>query len=333
MSPACARLKHVTRRHPLLAIDAPSLYFRAYFGVPESAARTRDGEPVNAVRGFLDMLATLISRRRPDRVICAFDHDWRPAWRVALLPSYKAHRVAPAGGEVVPDTLAPQVPVICQVLAALGVPAVGADGYEADDVLGTLATHEPAPVEVVSGDRDLFQLVDDARGVRLLYVGQGVAKLQDCDEAAVREKFGVPAAAYADFAALRGDPSDGLPGVPGVGAKTAARLLDRHGDLAAVVAALDDPQAGFAPGLRAKLAAARDYLAVAPTVVRVARDVTLTARPAGLPAAPADPHQLMALAERWNLAGPCRRVVDAMAGSGGGTATGTGSGVESVEPA
>ncbi|MEO3778415.1 5'-3' exonuclease [Micromonospora sp. B11E3] len=296
-----------------MLIDAPSLYFRAYFGVPESAARAEDGSPVNAVRGFLDMLATLVRTRRPDRMVCALDHDWRPDWRVALLPSYKAHRVAPEGGEVVPDTLSPQVPVILEVLAALGITAVGAAGYEADDVLGTLSATQPGPVEVVSGDRDLFQLVDDARGVRLLYVGRGVAKLEDCDDAAVRGRYGVPAERYADFAALRGDPSDGLPGVPGVGEKTAARLVDRYGGIDAILAALDDPASGFAPGLRAKLDAARDYLAVAPKVVRVALDVPLPALPTTLPQAPADPDRLLELAQRWNLAGSCRRLVDALA--------------------
>ncbi|MFF5072605.1 5'-3' exonuclease H3TH domain-containing protein [Micromonospora olivasterospora] len=296
-----------------MLIDAPSLYFRAYFGIPESAARAEDGSPVNAVRGFLDMLATLVRTRRPDRMVCALDHDWRPDWRVALLPSYKAHRVAPEGGEVVPDTLSPQVPVILDVLAAIGITAVGAAGYEADDVLGTLSATQPGPVEVVSGDRDLFQLVDDTRGVRLLYVGRGVAKLEDCDDAAVRGRYGVPADRYADFAALRGDPSDGLPGVPGVGEKTAARLVDRYGGIDAILAALDDPASGFAPGLRAKLAAARDYLAVAPKVVRVALDVPLPALPTALPQSPADPDRLLELAQRWNLAGSCRRLVDALA--------------------
>ncbi|WP_433686066.1 5'-3' exonuclease [Micromonospora carbonacea] len=303
----------MAHRSPILLIDAPSLYFRAYFGVPESAARAADGSPVNAVRGFLDMLATLVRTRRPDRLVCALDHDWRPDWRVALLPSYKAHRVAAEGGEEVPDTLGPQVPVILDVLAAIGITAVGAAGYEADDVLGTLSVTQPAPAEVVSGDRDLFQLVDDARGVRLLYVGRGVAKLEDCDDAAVRARYGVPADRYADFAALRGDPSDGLPGVPGVGEKTAARLVDRYGGIAGILAALDDPDAGFAPGLRARLDAARGYLAVAPTVVRVALDVPLPELPTALPQAPADPDRLLALAERWNLAGSCRRLVDALA--------------------
>lgn len=303
----------MAHRPPILLIDSPSLYFRAYFGIPESAARAEDGTPVNAVRGFLDMLATLIRTRRPDRMVCAMDHDWRPDWRVALLPSYKAHRLAPEGGEVVPDTLTPQVPVILDVLAAIGITTVGAAGYEADDVLGTLSVTQPAPVEVVSGDRDLFQLVDDARPVRLLYVGRGVAKLEDCDDEAVRARYGVPAARYADFAALRGDPSDGLPGVPGVGEKTAARLIERHGDLDGILTALDDPRSGFAPGLRTKLEAARDYLAVAPKVVRVALDVPLPELPTALPSAPADPDTLLELAHRWNLAGSTRRLVDALA--------------------
>jgi 5'-3' exonuclease len=299
---------------PLLLVDAPSLYFRAYFGIPESAAKAPDGTPVNAVRGFLDMIASLIRSRRPDRLVCALDADWRPAWRVALLPSYKAHRVAAPGIEEVPAGLVPQVPLLLEVLAAVGIPAVGVPGYEADDVLGTLATREPAPVEVVSGDRDLFQLVDDARPVRLLYCGRGVAKLEVCDDAAVRAKYGVPAAGYADFAALRGDPSDGLPGVPGVGEKTAARLVERFGSLAGIVAALDDPDAGFAPGLRTKLLAARDYLTVAPKVVEVARDAAVPAIDATLPAGPAHPDRLLELAEQWNLAGAARRLVDALAG-------------------
>jgi 5'-3' exonuclease len=297
---------------PLLLVDAPSLYFRAYFGIPESAAKALNGQPVNAVRGFLDMLATLIRTRRPGRVICALDADWRPAWRVALLSSYKAHRVAPAGGETVPDALVPQIPIILDVLAALGIPALGAAGYEADDVLGTLATRQPGPVEVVSGDRDLFQLVDDAKPVRMLYCGRGVARLEVFDDAAVRQKYGVPAAGYADFAALRGDPSDGLPGVAGIGEKTAARLVSRYGDLDGILAALPDPASGFAPGIRTALAAATDYLAAAPTVVRVARDIALPELDGALPPVPADPDGLIELAATWNLAGATKRLVDAL---------------------
>ncbi|GIJ45502.1 5'-3' exonuclease [Virgisporangium aliadipatigenens] len=298
---------------PLLLVDAASLYFRAYFGIPESAAKAPDGSPVNAVRGFLDMVATLIRGRRPDRLVCALDFDWRPAWRVELLPQYKAQRLSADGvEEIVPDTLAPQVPIILECLEALGIAAVGAAGYEADDVIGTFAAREPGPIEVATGDRDLFQVIDDARGVRVLYCGRGVAKLEVMDDAALHAKYGVHASGYADFAALRGDPSDGLPGVAGVGDKTAARLIDKYGDLEPLLAALDDPAAGFAPGLRAKLIAGREYLGKARTVVRVATDVPVGTVDTTLPREPADAERLFALAERWGLASPAKRIVDAL---------------------
>jgi 5'-3' exonuclease len=295
-----------------MLLDTASLYFRAFFGVPDTM-KAADGTPTNAIRGLLDFIARLVENHRPTHLVACWDENWRPAWRVALIPSYKAHRLAPGGGgvkEIIPDGLVPQVPIILDILAALGIPAVGSAGYEADDVLGTLASTEPGPIEVVSGDRDLFQLIDDKTPVRLLYCGRGVAKLDVCDDAAVRTKYGVPAAGYVDFATLRGDPSDGLPGVPGIGEKTAARLIDRYGGLDGILAALDDPDAGFAPGVRTRLVEARDYLAVAPTVVRVARDAPLPPLSTALPPAPADPDALLALAERWNVAGACRRLVD-----------------------
>ncbi|MBB2949232.1 5'-3' exonuclease [Actinoplanes lutulentus] len=298
---------------PLLAVDAPSLYFRAFHGIPEKAAQTADGEPVNAIRGFLDMLAQLIRTRRPDRLVCALDADWRPAWRVDLVPSYKQHRVAHGDVEEVPSSLEKQVPVLLDVLAAIGIPAFGVPGYEADDVLGTLAATQPAPVEVVSGDRDLFQLVDDTRGTRLLYCGRGVAKLEDADEALVIAKYGVEARWYADFAAMRGDASDGLPGVAGVGEKTAARLIERYGGVEQILAALDDPDAGFAPGVRTKLDVSRDYLARALPVCKVVLDVPLPSFDSRLPSSPLDEKSLLTLAERWNLAGSARRLVDALA--------------------
>jgi 5'-3' exonuclease len=274
---------------------------------------------VNAVRGLLDFITRLVDEYQPTHLACCWDNDWRPQWRVDLIPSYKAHRVeyVVAAGpdvEVVPDPLEVQVPVIRDVLAAFGIAVVGADGYEADDVIGTLATGAGMPVDVVTGDRDLFQLVDDERGTRLLYCGRGVAKLEDSDNAVVEQKYGVPARWYADFAAMRGDPSDGLPGVPGVGDKTASRLVSRYGGIDAILAALDDPDSGFAPGVRSKLNAARDYLAVALPVCKVALDVPLPDFDPALPQAPRDPEALLALAERWNLASSARRLVDALAG-------------------
>jgi 5'-3' exonuclease len=301
-----------------MLLDTASLYFRAYFGVPESV-RAPDGTPVNAVRGLLDFIARLVTDHRPDALVACMDDDWRPAWRVELIPSYKAHRVAEetAAGpdtEAVPDTLSPQVPVIEEVLDAIGVVRLGATAYEADDVIGTLSTRATGPVDIVTGDRDLFQLIDDARGVRVLYPVKGMGTLASFDEAALREKYGVDGPGYADLALLRGDPSDGLPGVPGIGEKTAAQLLARFGDLAGILAALDDPTApGLTPAQRRRLAEARPYLAVAPRVVRVARDVPLPGRNATLPRAPRDPAALEALDARWGLGGPLRRLLAALA--------------------
>ncbi|MEE1939146.1 5'-3' exonuclease [Streptomyces sp. TRM 70361] len=309
----------MTTPRKCLLLDTASLYYRAYFGVPESV-RAPDGTPVNAVRGLLDFVARLVRDHRPDELVACLDNDWRPAWRVALVPSYKTHRVAEESAdgpdaEQTPDTLAPQIPVIEAVLDAVGIARVGADGYEADDVIGTLVRRAGGPVDVVTGDRDLFQLVDDARGVRVLYPVKGMGDPLVVDEAVLREKYGVAGgSAYADLALLRGDPSDGLPGVPGVGEKTAARLLEAYGDLDGILAAAGDPTSGLTPAQRRKLDAAREYLAVAPKVVRVADDVPLPDIDPALPAEPLHAQELQELAERWGLGGSLRRLLDALAG-------------------
>ncbi|MEN0069743.1 MAG: 5'-3' exonuclease, partial [Propionicimonas sp.] len=202
----------------LMLLDTASLYFRAFYGVPDSI-RAPDGSPVNAVRGLLDFIARFVDQYRPDELACCWDNSWRPAWRVALVPSYKAHRVAYAEVEEVPADLVAQVPRIVQVLAAAGLPVIGADGYEADDVIGTLAHRASGPVDVVTGDRDLFQLVDDTRQARVLYCGRGVANHDRVDDAWLATRYGVTGGGYVDYAVLRGDPSDGLPGVPGIGEK------------------------------------------------------------------------------------------------------------------
>ncbi|MFF8286442.1 5'-3' exonuclease H3TH domain-containing protein [Streptomyces albus] len=300
-----------------MLLDTASLYFRAYFGVPESV-RAPDGTPVNAVRGLLDFIARLVQDHRPDALVACMDADWRPQWRVELIPSYKAHRVAEeiADGpdrEETPDTLGPQVPVIEQVLDALGVARLGAAGYEADDVIGTLATRSAGPVDIVTGDRDLFQLIDDARGVRVLYPVKGVGSLDVYDGAALRAKYGVDGAGYADLAVLRGDPSDGLPGVRGIGEKTAAKLLDQYGDLDGIRSAAADPVSRLTPAQRTKFKEAADYLQVAPKVVRVARDVPLPDTGLTLPRTPRDPEGLARLAELWGLGGSLRRLVTTLA--------------------
>jgi len=296
----------------LMLLDAASLYFRAFHGIPETV-QAPDGSPVNAVRGFLDMTAQLVRTRRPDRLVACLDADWRPAFRVAALPSYKTHRVGPYGGEAEPPGLTPQVPVIVAVLAALGIAALGVPGFEADDVIGTLAAREAEPVEVVSGDRDLFQVVRDEPPVHVLYTGKGVSKLQVFGEAEVAAKYGIPGRGYADFATLRGDPSDGLPGVPGIGERTAAALVSRFGSLAGLLAALDSGSPdGFPPGARARLGAARDYLRAAPAVVQVQTDLPVGDLDDRLPPAPADPERLVALSERWSLDAPLNRLLRAL---------------------
>jgi 5'-3' exonuclease len=295
----------------LMLLDTASLYFRAFYGVPETV-RAPDGTPVNAVRGLLDAIARLVRARRPARLVACWDADWRPAFRVALVPGYKAHRVAADGGEQVPPGLAVQVPLIEQVLRGAGLAVAGQPGFEADDVIATLTARSADPVEVVTGDRDLFQLVDDARGVRVIYTARGLASIEVVDEAAVTARYGIPGRAYADFAALRGDPSDGLPGVPGVGEKTAAALIRTFGSIGGITEALDAGHGGFPRGARDKLQAARDYLAVAPRVVRVVPDVPLPPVDGHLPVQPPDVVMLKEFGERWGLGSSLSRLVAAL---------------------
>ncbi|MCX4702148.1 5'-3' exonuclease [Streptomyces sp. NBC_01352] len=304
-------MRGVTGR--LMLLDTASLYFRAYFGMPESV-KAPDGTPVNAVRGLLEFIDRLVKDHRPDHLVACMDADWRPQWRVELIPSYKAHRVAEereAGPdeEEVPDTLSPQVPIIEAVLDALGIARVGVAEYEADDVIGTFTARAKSPVDIVTGDRDLYQLVDDEREVRVLYPLKGVGSLQLTDEAWLREKYGVDGKGYADLALLRGDPSDGLPGVPGVGEKTAAKLLAEFGDLAGILAAVDDPKAKLTPAQRRRLDESRPYLAVAPKVVKVADDVPLPDVDTTLPRVPRDAVALNELAAHWGLGGSLQRLL------------------------
>ncbi len=297
---------------PLMLLDTPSLYFRAFYGVPESVT-SPDGKPVNAVRGLLDFIGVLVERHRPARLVACMDADWRPAFRVALLPSYKAHRLAPSGGETVPGALVPQVEIIQRLLDAIGIAHLGVDGFEADDVIATLARRCDGPVDVVTGDRDLFQLVRDDKPVRVVYIARGVGKSEVVDEAKVSSRYAIPGRAYADFAVLRGDPSDGLPGVAGVGEKTAAALVSRFGDLDALLRALDsDSDAGFPAGTRNKLRAAREYLDAARVVVATRVDIDTPAVDDELPTAIRDPEALLDLVQRHGVGSPVQRLLKAL---------------------
>jgi 5'-3' exonuclease len=299
----------------LMLLDTASMYFRAYFGVPSISGP--NGTPVNAVRGLMDFISRLVDQYEPTHLVCCWDNDWRPQWRVDLLPSYKGHRVVEEVAtapdvETVEDDLQVQIPIILDVLAAFGITVIGHDGYEADDVIGTLATGAGQPVDIVTGDRDLFQLVDDAADVRVLYIARGVGNHDRVDNQWVVDKYGVEARQYADFATLRGDASDGLPGVKGVGDKTAATLLQRFDDLAGIVAAAGDPESNLGPGPRSKIKAATDYLAVAPQVVAVARDLPIDRGDLARPAGPRDPEQVQQLAVTWGLESPAERLTAAL---------------------
>jgi 5'-3' exonuclease len=280
----------------LMLIDYSSLLFRTFHTIPSSV-------PMHAVYGFLNMLARLITDRRPERLAVAVDEDWRPAFRVDALPSYKLHRVSDE-----PDPIEPQEALGREILRAAGIAVVGAEGFEAEDVIATLAARAREPVRIVSGDRDLFALVRDPL-VRVLYPLTGVTKLLEVDEAEIARRYGIPGRAYGDFAILRGDPSDGLPGVPGIGEKTASKLIAEHGSLATLLGAKNLP-----PAIARRLDAARDYLAAARRVVLPVGDVPLPPLELALPRTPAHPRTLARLASEHELGTPVRRLETALAG-------------------
>jgi 5'-3' exonuclease len=301
-----------------MLLDTASLYFRAFFGIPGTVFSEDGKTPVNAVRGLLDFIGRLVSTYEPTHLVAAWDEDWRPQWRVDLIPSYKAHRVArPVKGAVdieeAPDDLEVQVPVIAEVLEALDIARVGAPLFEADDIIGTLARTSTRPVDIVTGDRDLFQLVSDADGVRVINTARGMSNLEVVTDGFVAKKYGIVPEQYAEFAVLRGDTSDGLPGVKGVGDKTAASLLGQYGDLAGIIAAAADPASKMASGVRAKLLDANDYLAVAPTVVEVVCDVDLPDFDAEIRALTDDQlAHIATLGKRWGLGSSLTRVLAAL---------------------
>ena len=279
-----------------LLIDGSSLMFRAFFGIPLSM-KAPNGQPVNAVRGFLDMLARLVTDRNPLGLIVATDEDWRPAFRVDVLPSYKTHRLEVGN---MPAELEPQEPIIRQVLAAIGVDVIGAPGFEAEDVIASLLPVIAGKVEIVTGDRDLFALVRDP-DITVLYTQKGIGNLLPVNEAEIEKRYGIPGRSYGDFAVLRGDPSDGLPGVTGVGEKTAAQLVRRYRDLDGIIA-----------GGRLS-ASANEYIQKARRVgVPVA--TAPVARPtARRPSAPHDSASLAALNDAYGIGGSTDRLLAALA--------------------
>jgi 5'-3' exonuclease len=273
-------------------VDGSSLIFRAFYGVPQTN-RAPDGTLINAVRGFLDNLARQVTERRPRHVVVTTDEDWRPDWRVKLIPSYKTHRTA----EPVPHDLEPQMPVIMAALEAIGVDAMGLPDYEAEDIIASLVTKVKPPIEILSGDRDLFSQIRD-REVIVLYPEKGGPA--EIDEAELERRYAIPGRSYSDFAILRGDPSDGLPGVPGVGPKKAADLVKRYGSIQKML------EAGVFRSADA------DYLEKALRVVPPVGDLKIKVPRGRRDRYPAEPEIVEEIGRRYGVKGSLDRLTKAL---------------------
>jgi 5'-3' exonuclease len=292
-----------------LLVDAASLIYRALFSTPDTV-RAPDGTQINATHGFLGMLARLVKDHDPDFLCCADDEDWRPAWRVELIDSYKGFRAEEGSAqEAAEDLLAPQMPVLYEILEGCGIPVLGHPEYEAEDVIGTLAQRAPGKVGIVSGDRDLFQLVRDP-DVFVLYPKRGVSQLDEVNETYIESRYGIPGRAYKDFAILRGDPSDGLPGVRGIGEKLASSLLARYGSLDAIIdAASGEDQSVVLSKVRRDL----DYVKRAEQVVTIPTDLPIPKADLSRPRK--EPNEsLYEVARNSGLEGALRRLVTALKG-------------------
>ena len=283
----------------LMLLDSASLWYRAFYGMPDSLLAP-DGTPVNAIRGYLDMSARLISTYKPNRLVACIEGDWRPSWRVELFPDYKANRLDDEGAEEEPDLLAPQIPILMDVLDAFGIAIVGIDDYEADDVMASFAEREKGPTRIVTGDRDMFQVIDDKKDVKIVYLAKGISAHDLVDTAWVSKKYEIPGDRYALFAMFRGDPSDGLPGVKGIGEKTAARLITEHNDVAGLLSAAKDSQVQLAPAVRQNLLASQDYIKAASKVVRV-RTTARLPKKLYCPTKVLDSPSLQDLTDAWGI--------------------------------
>ena len=295
-----------------MLLDSASLLYRAYYGMPDTLL-SPTGMPVNAIRGYLDMTARLIGMYSPNRIVACIEGDWRPSWRVDLFPAYKANRLEEEGAqEEEPETLTPQIPVLLDLLDAFGIPMLGVDDYEADDVMATFAVREEGPIRVVTGDRDLFQLVDDKRDVKIVYLARGISQHDLVDLAWVAEKYGIPGDRYALFAMFRGDPSDGLPGVKGIGEKGAA-LIANH--FATADEALAGARAGhevLSASLAKKIIEGGQYLKIAPTLVHCALDVAIPAMDILMPTKPDDLSEIYRIKEEFGLGASVDRLISAL---------------------
>ena len=295
-----------------MLLDSASLWYRAYYGMPDTLVAP-DGTPVNAIRGYIDMTARLMSIYTPNRIVACLDGDWRPTWRVELFPDYKANRLEEEGDEEEePETLTPQIPILLDLLDLFGIPVVGVDDFEADDVMATYAEVEKGPIRIVTGDRDLFQMVDDKRDIKVVYLAKGISAHDLVDIKYVSDKYQIPGERYALFAMFRGDPSDGLPGVRGIGEKGAALIVNNFATVDEVLAGAHAGHDALPAALAKKIIAGTDYLKIAPTVVQVARNVALPQVDLSMPKAPADLSEIYRFKERYGLGASVDRLISAL---------------------
>lgn len=296
----------------LMLLDSASLWYRAYYGMPDTLLAP-DGTPVNAIRGYLDMTARLVAIYKPNRLVACLDGDWRPSWRIDIFPAYKANRLEIDGEEEVePETLTPQIPILLDILDLFGIPVVGVDDYEADDVMATYAEVEPGPIRIVTGDRDLFQIVNDERDIKVVYLAKGISQHDLVDIKYVADKYAIPGDRYDLFAMFRGDPSDGLPGVKGIGEKGAAVIANNFANVADALAAAHEAHVLLPPALAKKIIAGTDYLSIAPKLVRVARDVPLPKFDLAMPQAPADLSKFYQIKDQYGLGASIDRLIAAL---------------------
>jgi len=295
-----------------MLLDSASLWYRAYYGMPDTLL-SPTGMPVNAIRGYLDMTARLIGMYSPDRIVACIEGDWRPSWRVDIFPAYKANRLEDDSDvEEEPETLTPQIPVLLDLLDAFGFPMLGVDDYEADDVMATFAVKEKGPIRIVTGDRDLFQLVDDKRDVKVVYLARGISQHDLVDISWVANKYAIPGDRYALFAMFRGDPSDGLPGVKGIGEKGAALIANNFATVDEVVEAAKSGNEVLSASLAKKVVDGIDYLKIAPTLVNCARDVAIPKMDLTLPKKPDDLSQIYAMKDEYGLGASVDRLISAL---------------------
>ena len=295
----------------LMLLDSASLWYRAYFGMPDTLL-SPSGMPVNAIRGYLDMTSRLIVKYKPDRLVACLEGDWRPSWRVELFPDYKLNRVDDEGQEDEPDTLGPQIPVLLDVLDALGIAMVGVDDYEADDLMATFSVKQQGPIRIVTGDRDLFQLVDDKRDVKIVYLAKGISNHDLVDLQWISDKYQIPGDRYALFAMIRGDSSDGLPGIRGIGEKGAANIANQFSSLEEVMKAAEDNDARLTVNIRKKLLESAGYAAIAPKLVGCSLDVSIPQMEISMPLKPKSMKKIEELKEEHGLGASIDRIVSAL---------------------